>query len=217
MKRIFVTGTDTEVGKTWVASALARHLVSCGLQVAVMKPVASGCVTTEQGLRNEDALSLIRAANVIMPYEQVNPYAYEPAIAPHIAATEAGRYPDSAHIVDIADDVEADVLIVEGAGGWCVPLHDEIWIPDLVRALGAEVILVAGIKLGCINHAVLTARQIQADGLRLLGWVANQLDANMKHYRENRETIEKKLNVPMLCEVKWNSEKAEIRPETILG
>ena len=168
MNRIFITGTDTEVGKTWVACALTRRLVSTGLKVAVMKPLASGCERTTQGLRNEDAMALMKASNVAMEYQQVNPYAYEPAIAPHIAAAEAGRLPDIGHIARIADGISADALLIEGAGGWCVPLDQDTLMPELVRALGAEVILVVGIKLGCINHSLLSARQIEADGFRLL-------------------------------------------------
>ena len=216
MNRIFITGTDTEVGKTWVACALTRRLVSTGLKVAVMKPLASGCERTTQGLRNEDAMALMKASNVAMEYQQVNPYAYEPAIAPHIAAAEAGRLPDIGHIARIADGISADVLLIEGAGGWCVPLDQDTLMPELVRALGAEVILVVGIKLGCINHSLLSARQIEADGFRLVGWVANQIQPAMPNYAENLSTLQKMLNVPMLCEVIWQSEVVEIIPEIIL-
>lgn len=216
MNRIFITGTDTEVGKTWVACALTRRLVSTGLKVAVMKPLASGCERTTQGLRNEDAMALMKASNVAMEYQQVNPYAYEPAIAPHIAAAEAGRLPDIGHIARIADGISADVLLIEGAGGWCVPLDQDTLMPELVRALGAEVILVVGIKLGCINHSLLSARQIEADGFRLVGWVANQIQPAMPNYAENLSTLQKMLNVPMLCEVRWQSEVVEIIPEIIL-
>lgn len=216
MKRIFITGTDTEVGKTWVACALTRQLVSTGLKVAVMKPLASGCERTPQGLRNEDAVALMEQSNVRLPYQQVNPYAYEPAIAPHIAAAEAGRLPDIGHIARIADGISADVLLLEGAGGWCVPLNHDTLMPELVRALDASVILVVGIKLGCINHALLSASHIKAGGFRLLGWVANQVEPEMPHYRENIKTLQKMLDVPMLCEVEWGSGIAEIDPEIIL-
>lgn len=216
MKRIFVTGTDTEVGKTWVACALVRHLVSTGLDVAVMKPVASGCERTDGGLRNEDAVALMEASNIAMPYSEVNPYTYEPAIAPHIAAAQTGQFPDIEHIASIAGKIDSDVLVIEGAGGWFVPLDQDTLMPELVRAIGADVVLVVGIKLGCINHALLSASQIQSGGFRLRGWVANQVEPAMTHYRENVQTLQKMLDVPMLCEVKWQSKMADFNPEMIL-
>lgn len=201
MKRWFITGTDTGVGKTYAACAFTRRLVSMGYDVAAMKPVASGCDRTADGLRNEDALALMEAMNVSLAYEQVNPFAYEPAIAPHIAAARAGRPVRFGRIAEIADGIQADHLVIEGAGGWCVPLDGSRLFPDLVRALRADVILVVGMKLGCINHAILSARQIERDGFRLAGWVANRIDPAMPVYRENLDTLEESMPAPMLAEI----------------
>ena len=133
MKRWFITGTDTEIGKTYAASALIRYLAGQGHRVAGMKPVASGCETTNDGLRNDDALRLMAAANVILPYEVVNPCAFEPAIAPHIAAQQAEHLIDVHKISSIAKSIEADYLVIEGVGGWCVPLGDDCMLAELAR------------------------------------------------------------------------------------
>lgn len=201
MKRWFITGTDTGVGKTYAACAFVRHLVNTGYEVAAMKPVASGCEMTADGLRNEDAVALMGAINVPMDYGQLNPYAFEPAIAPHIAAARAGRTVEIETISSIADRITADHLVIEGAGGWCVPLNEQQLFPDLVRALAADVVLVVGMRLGCINHAILSARQIEQDGLRLAGWIANAIDPEMPVYRENLELIEDFMPVPLLAEI----------------
>jgi dethiobiotin synthetase len=216
MKRWFITGTDTGVGKTYAACAFTRRLVSLGFEVAAMKPVASGCEMTVDGLRNEDAEALMAAMNVPMGYERVNPFAYEPAIAPHIAAAQQGRMVDIRRIAEIADGVRADHLVIEGAGGWCVPLDATRLFPDLVRALGADVILVVGMKLGCINHAILSARQIERDGFRLVGWVANAIDPGMPVYRENLETLEESLPAPMLAEIPHGGGEMEFSHEKLL-
>ena len=203
MRRLFVTGTDTGIGKTVAACALIRLLVEQGYAVAAMKPVASGCISTPAGLRNEDALALMQVMNVDMRYEQVNPYAFEPAIAPHIAADAAGIVLDLSKIAAVADSTKADLMVIEGAGGWCVPLGEEMMMVDLVRALRADVILVAGMKLGCINHALLTARQITQDGCQLAGWIANGIDPNMGEYQKNLKSLLKLMHVPLLAEISW--------------
>jgi dethiobiotin synthetase len=215
MKRWFITGTDTEIGKTRIACDLVRLLAARGERVAAMKPVASGCVPTAAGLRSDDALQLMRAMNVAMPYAQVNPYAYEPPIAPHIAALRAGRVPDPGRISAIADGIAADHLVIEGVGGWCVPLTEHLMLADLVRALQASVILVVGMRLGCINHALLTARQIDRDGCALAGWIANRIDPGMQEYANNLKTLEKQLPAPLWAEVPWAGNLTEIKAEMV--
>lgn len=205
MKRLFITGTDTEIGKTYVASALIRLLVSRGYQVAGMKPVASGCENTPAGLRNEDALSLMAASNVELPYDVVNPFAFEPAIAPHIAAQEAGQKIDINRISRLAQSIEADYLVVEGVGGWCVPLGDTHMLSELAMATADEVIIVVGMRLGCINHALLTAAQIQREGMPLKGWIANHVDPDMHVQSENLATLQALMPCPLLGVLPWQN------------
>lgn len=203
MRGVFVTGTDTEIGKTRISCGLLHGLARTGLRVAGMKPVASGADRTPDGLRNEDALALQRAANVSLPYELVNPYAFEPPIAPHLAAAEANRPIDLPVLLSACNRIcrQADVVVVEGVGGWEVPLSPRLALPALARALSLPVIMVVGMRLGCLNHAQLTARAIQADGLTLLGWVANQAQPGFPRARDNLETLRACLPVPLLGQV----------------
>jgi dethiobiotin synthetase len=207
VRRIFITGTDTGIGKTYVACALINHLVEEGHTVSAMKPVASGCESTVGGLRNEDAVALMSVMNVQMEYEQVNPYAFEPAIAPHIAAEQAGESVNPTKISQIADEIDSEFMIIEGAGGWCVPINQKETMVDLVKALNAEVILVVGMKLGCINHALLSARQIEHEGIRLIGWVANHIDPDMPVLQENIQILKSLMPVPLLAEMPHNGGK----------
>lgn len=209
MKRWFITGTDTEIGKTYVASALISYLVADGYRVAGMKPVASGCENTASGLRNDDALRLIAASNVKMPYELVNPYCFEPAIAPHIAAREAGQVIDIERIGKLAQSIEADYLVVEGVGGWCVPLGEVSMLAELAKATADEVIVVVGMRLGCINHALLTAAQIKKDGLALKGWIANHVDPDMLAQSENLFTLQALMPCPLLGSLPWSNTSGE--------
>jgi len=205
MKGVFVTGTDTDCGKTEIGLALMAALQDRGLDVLGMKPVASGCERTAEGLRNEDARRLRAQGSREMPYVQINPYAFEPPIAPHIAAGRAG--------VDIELDVvresvqqlstKSDFLLVEGVGGWRVPLGPSLSVSDLPLALDLPVILVCGIKLGCINHGLLTAECIRSSGARLAGWVANQIDPDMLARDENLATLAALLGAPCLGVVPW--------------
>ena len=212
MKRLFITGTDTGIGKTRVASALICYLVAQGYRVAGLKPVASGCKQTAAGLRNEDALSLIAASNVKLPYEVVNPFAFEPAIAPHIAARQAGQVIDIEKVGKLAKTIEADYLVIEGAGGWCVPLGETTMLADLVKATADEVIVVVGIRLGCINHALLSAAQVAADGMVLKGWIANHVDPDMQAQAENLATLQALMPCPLLAVLPWHKTERE-RPE----
>jgi dethiobiotin synthetase len=200
MLRLFVTGTDTGVGKTRVAAALCLAFVAAGRRVAGMKPVASGCVATPDGLRNEDALALQAAMNVRARYADVNPFAYEPAIAPHIAAAEAGRPVD----VDVLDRsyerlaLQSEVTVVEGAGGWLAPLDDTRTFAALAVRWQLDVVLVVGLRLGCLNHALLSVESIQRHGLRLAGWVGNSVDAEFPRRDANVETLQARIEAPCL-------------------
>ncbi|MDG1579824.1 dethiobiotin synthase [Pseudomonas sp. GOM6] len=202
----FVTGTDTEIGKTTIASGLLHAARQAGLSTAAAKPVASGCVQTAEGLRNDDALALLGECSLPLTYAEVNPFAFEPAIAPHLAAREAGMQLDVAGLLPAVRHVVAkgaDFTLVEGAGGWRVPLAGEESLSDLARALGLPVILVVGVRLGCINHAVLTAEAIRRDGLRLAGWVANIVDPQTSRLQDNLATLAERLNAPCLGQVPY--------------
>jgi len=197
---LFVTGTDTGVGKTRVAAALCFCLAARGIRVAAMKPVASGCTLTAEGLRNDDALTLLGAMNVRAGYSEVNPYAFAPAIAPHIAAREAGIDIDFA-VLDRAYErlqVRAEVLIVEGAGGWLAPLDETRCFADLAVRWHMDVVLVVGMRLGCLNHALLTVESIERRGLRLRGWIANAIDGDFERLPENIASLESRIAAPNL-------------------
>jgi len=196
----FVTGTDTGVGKTLVAAALLRAWRQQGRAVAGMKPVASGSLPSPAGLRNEDALALQRESTRPWPYATVNPYAFEPAIAPHLASSEAGLEVSLAHIRTCFEHLQAgsDTVVVEGAGGFLVPLAPGLSFADLPRSLGLEVILVVGLRLGCLNHAFLTAEAIQQRGFRLAGWVANGIDPGFERREENLRSLHAGLPAPCL-------------------
>jgi dethiobiotin synthetase len=199
----FITGTDTGAGKTAVTLGLMARLQAQGKTVAAMKPVASGCAPTAAGLMNEDALQLQRQSSVALPYALVNPYAFEPPIAPHIAADQAGVTiaidTIRSAFADIA--VRAECVLVEGVGGWQVPLNADETLADLARALDLEVILVVGIRLGCLNHALLTAQSIAACGCTPAGWVANRLPPAADCARENINALKTRLLFPCLGEV----------------
>ncbi|MGH8460137.1 MAG: dethiobiotin synthase [Stenotrophobium sp.] len=196
---IFVTGTDTGVGKTHISCALLRQLRAQKLKACGYKPVASGCVDTPQGLRNDDALALQEAAATREPYEYINPYAFAPAIAPHLAARAAGvrvktTQLDAAH-AELA--ARYDWLVVEGAGGWLVPLNEDLTFAGWVAQRGWPVLLVVGMRLGCINHALLSAEAIMRRA-RLVGWVANVLPPQMAELGDNIETLKRRMPAPLL-------------------
>lgn len=204
MNTWFVTGTDTEIGKTHAACDLVRHLVSQGQRVAVAKPIASGCSLTKDGLRNEDALALQAASNIETPYELINPYTFEPPIAPHLAAAAVGETIDLQRATAIQRAVSADWLVVEGAGGWSIPLDDQRMLRDLARAFTTQVVLVVGMRLGCINHALLSAAQIQNDGFELVGWVANHVDPDMLEQQANLDTLDRLLPVNRIATIPFS-------------
>ncbi|MEM8594101.1 MAG: dethiobiotin synthase, partial [Pseudomonadota bacterium] len=202
MKTLFVTGTSTDVGKTWVSCLLLLKMNELGLSTVAMKPVAAGCDRIEGGLRNKDALLLQRCMSADMSYQQVNPIAFEAPIAPHIAAQNACAYIqlDSlvAHAVELQQRRE-DVLLIEGAGGWRVPLNDRESLCDLPAALNVGVVLVVDMTLGCLNHSLLTVRDIESMGLSVLGWVANQTQAEtMQCYEQNVDALKRMIKAPCL-------------------
>ena len=201
---IFVTGTDTGVGKTLVAAGLVRLAASRGRRVVGLKPVASGAERTPHGLRNDDARRLAAESSIGLPYESSNPLCFEPAIAPHIAAAEAGVPMPVAELVDwyVRTTEGSDVAIVEGAGGWRVPLHPEGFLSDLPERLGLGVLLVVGLRLGCLNHARLTLEALTHSGrCRYLGWVGNCIDPAMPRLDANLESLARLLGGPPMAVV----------------
>ena len=205
----FIIGTDTNVGKTYIASALIKHFVRTGYRTVGMKPIASGCNLTPDGeLLNDDVLALNAASNVAAPLDLINPYRFAPAIAPHIAAEQAGQLVDCTQIVQAYRQLGtlADVVIVEGAGGFLVPLNGQQSIADLAVMLNIPVILVVGMRLGCINHALLTVEAIKARGLHLAGWVANLVDPDMPVFAENLTSLQQRIAAPCLSVVGWQQE-----------
>jgi dethiobiotin synthetase len=211
LRRAFlVTGTDTGVGKTLVSCALLRAAAQAGRSAAAIKPVAAGATLTAAGLRNDDALQLQAAATLQLSYEEVNPICLEPALAPHIAAAQAGRRLSVDRITGFCQGLlmqRADVTVVEGVGGWRVPLNDRETFADVAKRLQLPVILVVGMRLGCLNHALLTAEAIIRDGLTLAGWVANTLDPAMPARAENIETLRQQLLLaPLLADIPFLSE-----------
>jgi len=199
---IFVTGTDTGVGKTVVAAGLVRLAARFGRRVVGLKPIASGAGRTRDGLRNEDALALAAESSVPLPYGLTNPLCFEPAIAPHIAAAEAGvaiSLPDLTRWYARAA-AGADLAIVEGAGGWRVPLHPEGFLSDLPEHLGLDVLLVVGLRLGCLNHARLTLEAVERPGrCRYVGWIGNSIDPAFARRDENLATLARLLGAPPLA------------------
>jgi len=199
-RALFVTGTDTGVGKTLVAAALLRGLRERELRVAGMKPVASGCRKTSDGIISDDALALIAEASESAPYRIVNPYAFIPAIAPHVAAVEAGTRIDLRELERAYRILAglADVVVIEGVGGWLTPLDEKHALADFARKVKAEVILVVGLRLGCLNHALLTAQAIEQSGLKLAGWVANAIDPRFERASDNIRSLQERLEAPLL-------------------
>lgn len=196
----FVTGTDTEVGKTMVSVLLMHALQRQGLQVLGMKPVASGCLPSDEGLISEDAEALASAASLTLPKSLINPYTFEDPISPHLAARDANTDIDLWQIAGNLNQLrqQADIVLVEGAGGWFAPISDERDMADLAMGLQLPVVLVVGMKLGCINHALLTAKAIEAKGCRLIGWVANRVEPRMLRFEDNLKTLTDRIGAPLL-------------------
>ncbi len=202
-----VTGTDTNVGKTYIAKALVGHFAQQGFKALGMKPVAAGAELVEGRLLNSDVAELVKSGNVVADIELINPYVFASSIAPHIAAEQSG-VEISLDKIKIAFDAlqqQADVVVVEGAGGFRVPINRQETMADLAVKLNLPVILVVGIRLGCINHALLTVGSIRAAGLTLVGWVANRTDPSMQAKDENVATLKAMIKAPCLADVAWGA------------
>ena len=204
---MFVTGTDTGVGKTLSSCSLVHALRARGLRAVGMKPLASGCEATPDGLRNEDALALQAASDPRPAYADVNPFALPEPLAPEIAAREAGIAVSLPPILEAHARLkaQADAVVVEGVGGWMAPLAGDLMQADLMRALDLPVILVVGLRLGCLNHAYLSARAIEADGCRLAGWIGTGVDPGMLRIDENRALLAGRLPAPCLGWLPWQA------------
>lgn len=214
-KRFFITGTGTEVGKTLMAIGLLTKAKAKGLSTMALKPLAAGGRLTEDGLRNEDALSLQAAMTESLPYEQINPVVLDQPIAPHIAAEQQGRNITVSQLAGYcrgAFTKNVDFTLVEGAGGWRVPVNRHEQLSALAAELDLPVILVVGMKLGCLNHALLTEEAIRRDGLRIAGWIANRRDPDMAGFEENVDTLKAQLSAPCLGVVPSLKERT---PQTV--
>lgn len=214
MNQFFVTGTDTEVGKTFISQAIMADFSTRDMTCLGFKPVASGCEETPDGLRNEDALALLASSTVPVTYNEVNPFAFKEAIAPHLAAQKAGRAICKQKIETAFSNLTAkgpDLLLVEGAGGWRLPLGQGDFMSDFVKSQQLPVILVVGMRLGCLNHACMTAELIKHDHLQVAGWVANHVDVQMPFMAENVKTLQDLLDAPFLGEVPMVSSPDEAR------
>lgn len=200
-RKFFVAGTDTDCGKTLVSCVLLHAAAKKGHSTIGMKPVAAGAAQTDQGLRNDDALKLQSASSISLSYDQVNPVCLPAAVSPHLAAAQAGKRLQVQRIAGFCQGVlmkRADLTLIEGAGGWRVPISEREFMSDLARALNLPVILVIGMKLGCLNHALLTAEAIVRDGLTIAGWIATQRDPGMALFEENLQTLHDALPFPCL-------------------
>jgi len=205
MNKWFITGTDTEVGKTVASCALLQAAVNAGYHAVGYKPVASGSQMTTEGIRNDDALALQRASSLKLPYEAINPLAFIEPTSPHIISAHEQR---PIHFSVMSEGLarlaaQSDWVQVEGAGGWFTPLSDTTTFADWVREEQLPVILVVGIKLGCINHALLTAQAVQAAGLPLAGWIANDIQPQGKWHTEYLATLKQRISAPLLGEIPW--------------
>ncbi|MBD1575438.1 ATP-dependent dethiobiotin synthetase BioD [Vibrio sp. S11_S32] len=205
MNSVFIAGTDTDVGKTMVSQALLRAFTEKGFSTSGYKPVASGSEMTEQGLRNSDALHLQSASSVELDYDTVNPYTLTMPASPHFAAQKDGVVIDFNALSTslVAHKEAADLVVVEGAGGWRVPVTEQTCLSTWVQQEKMPVILVVGIKLGCLSHAMLTAETIENDGLEIVGWVANRINPGTEHYPEIIRMLELKINAPKLGEIPY--------------
>lgn len=203
---VFVTGTDTEVGKTWCSVGLVEAMVATGRRVGVMKPVAAGATQTAAGLRNEDAVALQQAANTAHRYDWINPYCLRQPVSPHLAAKIDDVRIDMSHLMSRYRDIAADSdwVLVEGAGGWLAPLSGQSSIADLATQLGLPVLMVVGMRLGCLNHAQLTWQAVAASGLPRAGWIANVIDPQVALLDAQVETLTHRLGVAPLAQLGWN-------------
>jgi dethiobiotin synthetase len=218
----FVTGTDTDVGKTYVSELLLKHFTkpsltksdsNNGLSAIGYKPVAAGSSIIDGQLQNEDAIILRAASQPQLPYSDINPVCYKEPIAPHIASTLAEQ-PLTLSMLNLwwqRVKEQSDIALIEGAGGWRLPLNDHEYLSDFVKNIDCEVIVVVGMKLGCLSHALLTIEAIKSDGLVIKGWVANQLATPMDFYQENLSYLKQVINEPLLAEIKSGQLTSNVR------
>ncbi len=199
-KGYFIAGTDTGIGKTFVSCALLQAFADKGVNVGAMKPIAAGCDQTVTGWRNDDALQLMKHTNVELSYQQVNPVALPSPVAPHLAINDLNQTVTVEKLTHYFENIKnsADYFIVEGAGGWLVPLNDNESMADIPKAFGLDIILVVGMRLGCLNHALLTATAIEQSGNHLIGWVANIIDPSMLMIEKNILTLKQSIKAPLL-------------------
>ena len=204
---IFVTGTDTGVGKTWFTITLMEALKKQGHQVAGMKPIAVGAILNNGRLENEDASSIMHHCSKSTKYEWINPVVFELPVAPHIAACQQNEVIALEQIIACYGQLSAQnrIVVVEGVGGWRVPISESISTVDIVRECDIPVIMVVGIRLGCINHAILTAEAIRADGVNLCGWVSNQLEKDHRFKRETNNILKERLACPQIADLPYMS------------
>ncbi len=205
----FIAGTDTDIGKTYVTVSLLKYFNQQGLKTAALKPIASGCERTVDGLRNDDVKQLQTAMSMDFPYDHINPFAFEPPIAPHLAAEANGIKLTVKNVIQACHPVlssDYDRLFIEGIGGWQVPLNDQEYVSDLVSAFGFPVILVVGIRLGCLNHSLLTWENIKTRQISIAGWIANGIDPNMRCQQENITTLEKHFQTPPMITLEYQSD-----------
>lgn len=219
IKRYFITGTDTNIGKTIAACALLQTIVRTGCRAIGYKPVASGCHYTDEGLRHNDALALMANSNVLLPYHQINPLTFLEPTSPHLASFNEGRSID-ASVLSVGLRVlegQAEWLVIEGAGGWFTPLGHELLYSDWVAAEQLPVILVVGIKLGCINHALLTALAVQQAGLLLVGWIINHHLPIKNLSNDYLVVLQDRLDAPLLGEIPWLQDNYKAKLDNYLN
>ena len=217
MSGFFITGTDTEIGKTFVSSLLIKFFAEKGYKVAGMKPVASGADKVDGVLQNEDALALMQSSNIDIDYKTVNPYTFEPAVSPHIAAEQAGIEVKHDVIKDNYNKLQqvADVVVVEGVGGWYAPISCHTTVADLAESMQLPVILVVGLRLGCLNHALLTSQALRQSGLTVAGWIANHVEEDFSSAGKNISTLKHYLNdFPYLGSIPFDSNDLQSDKDT---
>jgi len=206
-KKVFITGTDTDVGKTVVSCAVLKYANDLGFKTVGLKPISAGCELTHGGLRNEDALLLQQYASHHLDYDIINPIAYQEPIAPHIAAKKKGEFIDltlvDAAFTKVPDDI--NFTVIEGAGGWHLPIDNSHYFSSWVAERELDVILVVGVKLGCLNHAILSAQAIQHSGANLIGWIANSLTVDIANYDDMIETLTVALPAPLMGKMPYFS------------
>lgn len=208
-QRFFITGTDTDAGKTYVSVGMLKAAARKGLRTMGVKPISAGAEMVDGKLCNDDALQIQAAGSVALRYEQVNPIVFEPAIAPHIAAAKENKLVTVSRLEGFVRGTlltPHDFSIVEGAGGWRVPLNDRELLSDLAKRLELPVIVVVNMRLGCLNHAFLTMEAIRRDGLPIAGWIANGGQHDMPFYEENLATLNNMISAPLLGSLSWHQD-----------